>query len=151
MQDDYEGMWNVVAFLLAFVCCVLQVNLHFQHCNLKPNHVKLFPTLFLPSFLPCEIWTLSLLCSQCHLYLFHSSLKKHKSFTLLSVIVLCNLYLLGLRNAWQLVFHISVASLSTFLILTRKLQDRTNDCGVWGGEDRFEWQARSTWRWRVDF
>lgn len=49
MQDDYEGMWNVVAFLLAFVCCVLQVNLHFQHCNLKPNHVKLFPTLFLPS------------------------------------------------------------------------------------------------------
>ncbi|TKS87716.1 SEC22c [Collichthys lucidus] len=67
---------------------------------------------------------------QCHLYLFHSSLKKHKSFTLLSVIVLCNLYLLGPRNAWQLVFHISVASLSTLLIITRKLQDRTNDCGV---------------------
>ncbi|XP_051267358.1 vesicle-trafficking protein SEC22c [Dicentrarchus labrax] len=89
-QDDYEGIWNVVAFLLAFVCCVCQ----------------------------------------CHLYLFHSSLKKHKAFTLLSVIVLCNLYLLGLRNAWQLIFHISVASLSTVLILTRKLQDRTNDCGV---------------------
>ncbi|XP_076617937.1 vesicle-trafficking protein SEC22c [Chaetodon auriga] len=89
-QDDYEGMGNVVAFLLAFVCCVFQ----------------------------------------CHLYLFHSSLKKHKSFTLLSVIVLCNLYLLGLRNLWQLIFHISVASLSTLLILTRKLQDRTNDCGV---------------------
>ncbi|XP_070842384.1 vesicle-trafficking protein SEC22c [Chaetodon trifascialis] len=89
-QDDYEGIGNVVAFLLAFVCCVFQ----------------------------------------CHLYLFHSSLKKHKSFTLLSVIVLCNLYLLGLRNVWQLIFHISVASLSTLLILTRKLQDRTNDCGV---------------------
>ncbi|XP_078137034.1 vesicle-trafficking protein SEC22c [Sander vitreus] len=89
-QDDYEGRWNVVAFLLAFVCCVFQ----------------------------------------CHLYLFHSSVKKLKSFTLLSVIVLCNLYLLGLRNVWQLIFHISVASLSTLLILTRKLQDRTNDCGV---------------------
>ncbi|XP_023263711.1 vesicle-trafficking protein SEC22c [Seriola lalandi dorsalis] len=89
-QDDYEGIWNVVAFLLAFVCCV----------------------------------------SQCHLYLFHSSLKKLKSFTLLSVIVLCNLYLLGMRNVWQLIFHISVASLSTVLILNRKLQDRTNDCGV---------------------
>ncbi|XP_041817001.1 vesicle-trafficking protein SEC22c [Chelmon rostratus] len=89
-QDDYDGVGNVVAFLLAFVCCVFQ----------------------------------------CHLYLFHSSLKKHKSFTLLSVIVLCNLYLLGLRNVWQLIFHISVASLSTLLILTRKLQDRTNDCGV---------------------
>ncbi|XP_026148608.1 vesicle-trafficking protein SEC22c isoform X1 [Mastacembelus armatus] len=89
-QEDYEGLWNVVAFLLAFVCCVFQ----------------------------------------CHLYLFHSSLKKLKSFTLLSVIVLCNLYLLGMRNMWQLIFHISVASLSTALILTRKLQDRTNDCGV---------------------
>ncbi|XP_034717567.1 vesicle-trafficking protein SEC22c [Etheostoma cragini] len=89
-QDDYEGIWNVVSFLLAFVCCVFQ----------------------------------------CHLYLFHSSLKKLKSFTLLSVIVLCNLYLLGLRNMWQLIFHISVASLSTLFILTRKLQDRTNDCGV---------------------
>ncbi|CAK6982113.1 vesicle-trafficking protein SEC22c [Scomber scombrus] len=89
-QDDYEGIWNVVAFLLAFVCCVFQ----------------------------------------CHLYLFHSSLKKPKSFTLLSVIVLCNLYLLGMRNVWQLIFHIFVAFLSTFLILTRKLQDRTNDCGV---------------------
>nr|XP_046226964.1 vesicle-trafficking protein SEC22c [Scatophagus argus] len=89
-QDDYEGIWNVVAFLLAFVCCVFQ----------------------------------------CHLYLFHSSLKKHKSFALLSVIVLCNIYLLGLRNVWQLIFHISVASLSTFLIITRKLQDRTSDCGV---------------------
>uniref|UniRef100_A0A3Q2W1C0 SEC22 homolog C, vesicle trafficking protein n=1 Tax=Haplochromis burtoni TaxID=8153 RepID=A0A3Q2W1C0_HAPBU len=67
---------------------------------------------------------------QCHLYLFHSSVKKLKCFTLLSVIVLCNLHLLGLRNAWQLLFHVSVASLSTVLILTRKVQDRTSDCGV---------------------
>ncbi|KAM4606274.1 vesicle-trafficking protein SEC22c [Polymixia lowei] len=89
-QDDYEGIWNVVAFLLAFVCCVFQ----------------------------------------CHLYLFHSSLKKFKSVTLLSVIVLCNTYLFGLRNIWQLLFHMSVACLSTFLILSRKLKDRINDCGV---------------------
>lgn len=89
-QDDDENIWNVVAFLLAFVCCVCQ----------------------------------------CHLYLFHSCQKRVKSFVLLSVIVLCNMYLLGLRNAWQLLFHISVASLSTVLILTRKLQDKTNDCGV---------------------
>ncbi|KAF3703621.1 Vesicle-trafficking protein SEC22c [Channa argus] len=89
-QDDYEGIWSFMAFLLAFVCCVFQ----------------------------------------CHLYLFHSSQKKLKSFTLLTVIILCNLYLLGMRNVWQLIFHTSVASLSTILILTRKLQDRTNDCGV---------------------
>lgn len=88
--DDYDGIWNVVSFLLAFVSCICQ----------------------------------------CHLYVFHSSLKKLKSFTLLSVIVLCNFYLLGLRNMWQLVFHISVASLSTVLILSRKLQDKPNDCGV---------------------
>uniref|UniRef100_A0A3P9Q885 SEC22 homolog C, vesicle trafficking protein n=2 Tax=Poecilia reticulata TaxID=8081 RepID=A0A3P9Q885_POERE len=89
-QDDYEGIWNVAAFLFAFVCCALQ----------------------------------------CHLYLFHSSLKKLKSFFLLGVIVLCNLYLLGLRNVWQLLFHISVASLSTSLTLTRRIHHRTDDCGV---------------------
>ncbi|MED6238048.1 hypothetical protein ATANTOWER_006175 [Ataeniobius toweri] len=89
-QDDYEGIWNVVAFFLAFICCAFQ----------------------------------------CHLYLFHSSLKKLKSFVLLSIIVLCNLYLLGMRNIWQLLFHISVASFSTSLTLTRRFQQRTNDCGV---------------------
>ncbi|XP_015249671.1 PREDICTED: vesicle-trafficking protein SEC22c isoform X2 [Cyprinodon variegatus] len=89
-QDDYEGIWNVVAFFLAFICCALQ----------------------------------------CHLYLFHSSQKKLKSFLLLSIIILCNLYLFGMRNVWQLLFHISVASLSTSLILTRRLQHRTYDCGV---------------------
>ncbi|XP_072306953.1 vesicle-trafficking protein SEC22c [Eucyclogobius newberryi] len=89
-QDDNDSIWNVLAFLLAFISCICQ----------------------------------------CHLYVFHSSLKKLKSFTLLSVIVLCNLYLLGLRNMWQLAFHISVSSLSTVLSLYRKLQDKVNDCGV---------------------
>lgn len=74
-------------------------------------------------------------CPQCHLYLFHSALKKHKAFVLWTAGVLCNLYLFGLRNLWQLMFHISVASLSTFLTLTRKLQDRSSDCGVWGEKE----------------
>lgn len=89
-QDDYDGIWNVVAFLLAFVSCICQ----------------------------------------CHLYLFHSSVKRLKALSLLSVIVLCNSFLYGLRNVWQLLFHMSVASLSTLLILSRKLQDRTTDCKV---------------------
>ncbi|KAM8882681.1 vesicle-trafficking protein SEC22c isoform 1-T2 [Synchiropus picturatus] len=89
-QDDYEGMWNVVAFFLAFVSCVLQ----------------------------------------CHLYLFHTCRKTVKALVLLGAIVLCNVYLLGFRNVWQLLFHISVACLSTVLILTRRLQDKPNDCGV---------------------
>ncbi|XP_029698497.1 vesicle-trafficking protein SEC22c isoform X2 [Takifugu rubripes] len=89
-QDDYEGIWNVVAFFGAFVCCVCQ----------------------------------------CHLYLFHSALKKHKASALWTAVVLCNLYLVGLRNPLQLMFHVSVASLSAFLTFTRKLQDRSSDCGV---------------------
>ncbi|XP_051969921.1 vesicle-trafficking protein SEC22c-like isoform X2 [Xyrauchen texanus] len=79
-QDDYDGLWNVVAFLLAFVCCICQ--------------------------------------------------KKLKSFTLLIVIIFCNAFLFGLRNIWQLVFHMSVACLSTLLTLHRKLLDRNTDCGV---------------------
>ncbi|XP_707343.1 vesicle-trafficking protein SEC22c isoform X1 [Danio rerio] len=89
-QDDYDGLWNVVAFLVAFLCCVCQ----------------------------------------CHLYLFHTCQKRLKSFTLLTLIVLCNAFLFGPRNIWQLVFHLSVACLSTLLTLHRKLQDRNTDCGV---------------------
>ncbi|XP_018918840.1 vesicle-trafficking protein SEC22c-like isoform X1 [Cyprinus carpio] len=89
-QDDYDGLWNVVAFLLAFLCCVCQ----------------------------------------CHLYLFHTCQKKLKSFTLLTLIILCNAFLFGLRNIWQLAFHMSVACLSTLLTLHRKLLDRNMDCGV---------------------
>lgn len=89
-QDDYASLWNVVAFLLAFICCL----------------------------------------SQCHLYLFHSSRKRFKSISLLGVLLLCNSYLFGLRNVWQLLFHTSVAGISTALTLSRKVLDRSNDCGV---------------------
>lgn len=89
-QEDYDSVWNVVAFLVAFVCC---------------------------------------LC-QCHLYVFHSSLKTLKASALLVLIVLCNLLLLGSRNVLQLLFHVSVASLSTVLTLRRRLQDKVDDCGV---------------------
>uniref|UniRef100_A0A673IYX8 SEC22 homolog C, vesicle trafficking protein n=1 Tax=Sinocyclocheilus rhinocerous TaxID=307959 RepID=A0A673IYX8_9TELE len=67
---------------------------------------------------------------QCHLYLFHTCQKKLKSFTLLTIIILCNAFLFGLRNIWQLAFHMSVACLSTLLTLHRKLLDRNMDCGV---------------------
>uniref|UniRef100_A0A0E9PB95 Vesicle-trafficking protein SEC22a/c C-terminal domain-containing protein n=1 Tax=Anguilla anguilla TaxID=7936 RepID=A0A0E9PB95_ANGAN len=85
-----RGVWNVIAFLLAFVCCLFQ----------------------------------------CYLYVFYTSLKKLKSFTLLTLIILCNVFLYGLRNSWQLAFHIAVATVSTCLILSRKLHERTADCGV---------------------
>lgn len=119
-QDDYEGLWNVVAFFVAFVCCVCQVK--YITILITPRRVELFSR--------------SRSLPQCNLYLFHSALKRHKAFALWTAVVLCNLYLFGLRNLWQLMFHISVASISTFLTLTRKLQDRSGDCGVWGEEHR---------------
>uniref|UniRef100_A0A671SLD4 Vesicle-trafficking protein SEC22c-like n=1 Tax=Sinocyclocheilus anshuiensis TaxID=1608454 RepID=A0A671SLD4_9TELE len=67
---------------------------------------------------------------QSHLYLFHTCQKKLKSFTLLTIIILCNAFLFGLRNIWQLAFHMSMACLSTLLTLHRKLLDRNMDCGV---------------------
>ncbi|XP_061660628.1 vesicle-trafficking protein SEC22c isoform X1 [Syngnathoides biaculeatus] len=89
-QEDYNSVWNIVAFLVAFVCCLLQ----------------------------------------CHLYVFHSPRKAAKAAGLLTTVVLCNVFLHGLRNAWQIAFHVGVASLSTALILRRKVLDRSNDCGV---------------------
>lgn len=118
-QDDYEGIWNVVAFFVAFVCCV---------CQVKIRHHPYLTRQTEPS--PVVVPSRSRPCPQCHLYLFHSALKKHKAWALWTAVVLCNLYLVGPRNPLQLMFHVAVASLSAFLTFTRKLQDRSGDCGV---------------------
>ncbi|XP_021242826.1 vesicle-trafficking protein SEC22c [Numida meleagris] len=76
---------------------------------------------FLP-FLACVF--------QCYLYLFYSSTRKVKTFVLFFSICLCNIYLYGLRNLWQIAFHIGVASLSSYQILTRQLMEKQPDCGV---------------------
>ncbi|RXM98197.1 Vesicle-trafficking protein SEC22c [Acipenser ruthenus] len=67
---------------------------------------------------------------QCYLYLFFTSVKKLQAFLALAFVFLCNIYLYGLRNIWQLLFHTAVASLSTYQISTRKLQEKLDDCGV---------------------
>ncbi|KAK0153570.1 Vesicle-trafficking protein SEC22c [Merluccius polli] len=113
-QDDYDALWSVVAFLLGFVCCLFQLKVT---CGIICK--------FLANPEPCVD-----VSQQCHLYLSHSSRKRFKSVSLLGVLLLCNLYLFGLRNAWQLLFHTLVACLSTGLILSRKVLDRSNDCGV---------------------
>ncbi|KAM6339295.1 vesicle-trafficking protein SEC22c isoform 1-T2 [Podargus strigoides] len=76
---------------------------------------------FLP-FLACVF--------QCYLYLFYSSARKVKTFVLFFSVCLCNIYLYGLRNLWQIAFHIGVASLSSYQILTRQLVEKQPDCGV---------------------
>ncbi|RMC04671.1 hypothetical protein DUI87_17840 [Hirundo rustica rustica] len=67
---------------------------------------------------------------QCYLYLFYSSARKVKTFALLFCVCSCNIYLYGLRNLWQISFHIGVASLSSYQILTRQLLEKQPDCGV---------------------
>ncbi|XP_032716978.1 vesicle-trafficking protein SEC22c isoform X2 [Lontra canadensis] len=67
---------------------------------------------------------------QCYLYLFYSPARTRKVVLLLLFICLGNVYLHGLRNVWQILFHIGVASLSSHQILTRQLQEKQWDCGV---------------------
>ncbi|KAF2987683.1 hypothetical protein EK904_013957 [Melospiza melodia maxima] len=67
---------------------------------------------------------------ECYLYLFYSSARKVKTFVLLFCVCSCNIYLYGLRNLWQISFHIGVASLSSYQILTRQLLEKQPDCGV---------------------
>ncbi|XP_078521445.1 vesicle-trafficking protein SEC22c isoform X2 [Lissotriton helveticus] len=79
-------------------------------------------TAFLSCFIACIF--------QCYLYLFYSTDRRLKTLGLLAFICICNLYLYGLRNFWQIVFHFGVASLSAYQTLTRKPVDKQLDCGV---------------------
>lgn len=79
-------------------------------------------TAFLSCFIACIF--------QCYLYLFYCTDRRLKTIGLLAFICICNLYLYGLRNFWQIVFHAGVASLSAYQILTRKPVDKQLDCGV---------------------
>ncbi|KAL6093896.1 hypothetical protein STEG23_005666 [Scotinomys teguina] len=67
---------------------------------------------------------------QCYLYLFYSPARTLKVVLMLAFICLGNVYLHGLRNTWQILFHIGVAFLSSYQILTRQLQERQSDYGV---------------------
>lgn len=81
----------------------------------------------------------SLLLLQCYLYLFYSSARKVKTFLLLFCVCSCNIYLYGLRNLWQISFHIGVAFLSSYQILTRQLLEKQPDCGVWKKTNKTTW------------
>ncbi|XP_059966361.1 vesicle-trafficking protein SEC22c isoform X2 [Mesoplodon densirostris] len=67
---------------------------------------------------------------QCYLYLFYSPARTMKVVLMLLFICLGNMYLHGLRNLWQILFHIGVGLLSSYQILTRQLQEKPSDCGV---------------------
>ncbi|XP_058144933.1 vesicle-trafficking protein SEC22c isoform X2 [Dasypus novemcinctus] len=67
---------------------------------------------------------------QCYLYLFYSPARTAKVVLMLLFICLGNVYLHGLRNLWQILFHVGVAFLSSHQILSRQLQEKQADCGV---------------------
>ncbi|XP_043546774.1 vesicle-trafficking protein SEC22c isoform X1 [Chiloscyllium plagiosum] len=77
---------------------------------------------FLIAFITCVF--------QCYLYLFFISTRMIKAAGAFILICICNFYLFGLRNVWQILFHLGVAFLSTHQILSRKLTEKQPDCGV---------------------
>ncbi|XP_072432458.1 vesicle-trafficking protein SEC22c isoform X5 [Chiloscyllium punctatum] len=77
---------------------------------------------FLIAFITCVF--------QCYLYLFFVSTRMIKAAGAFILICICNFYLFGLRNVWQILFHLGVAFLSLHQILSRKLTEKQPDCGV---------------------
>ncbi|XP_026538735.1 vesicle-trafficking protein SEC22c isoform X1 [Notechis scutatus] len=90
LQEDHQGIGNIVAFLLPFMSCF----------------------------------------GLCYLYLFYTSARKVKVSVLFATLCLCNVYLYGLRNHWQILFHVAVASFSSHQILTRQVAEKPPDLGV---------------------
>ncbi|MEE6519377.1 hypothetical protein FKM82_031164, partial [Ascaphus truei] len=67
---------------------------------------------------------------QCYLHLFYCSARKRKTCGLLFLICVCHVYLYGLRNLWQIAFHVLVALLSAQQTLIRKPLEKHCDIGV---------------------
>ncbi|XP_021503111.1 vesicle-trafficking protein SEC22c [Meriones unguiculatus] len=116
---------GVLSLVLNIMCAALNlirgVHLAEHSLQVAQEEVGNILAFFIPS-VACMV--------QCHLYLFYSPARTLKVALLLGVICLGNAYLHGLRNAWQILFHVGVAFLSSYQILSRQLQARQSDCGV---------------------
>ncbi|KAM6104089.1 vesicle-trafficking protein SEC22c isoform 1-T8 [Theristicus caerulescens] len=116
---------GILSLVLNIMCGALNLirGVHLAEYSFQEDHEGIGNVIafFLP-FLACVF--------QCYLYLFYSSARKVKTFVLFFSVCLCNIYLYGLRNLWQIAFHIGVASLSSYQILTRQLMEKQPDCGV---------------------
>ncbi|KAM6375737.1 vesicle-trafficking protein SEC22c isoform 2-T3 [Alca torda] len=116
---------GILSLVLNIMCGALNLirGVHLAEYSFQEDHEGIGNVIaFLLPFLACVF--------QCYLYLFYSSARKVKTFVLLFSVCLCNIYLYGLRNLWQIAFHIGVASLSSYQILTRQLMEKQPDCGV---------------------
>lgn len=116
---------GVLSLVLNIMCAALNlirgVHLAEHSLQVAQEEVGNILAFFIPS-MACII--------QCYLYLFYSPARTLKVLLMLVSICLGNAYLHGLRNTWQILFHVGVAFLSSYQILTRQLQERQSDCGV---------------------
>lgn len=116
---------GILSLILNIMCAALNLirGIHLAEHSLQVAHEELGNILafFIP-FVACIF--------QCYLYLFYSPARTVKVVLLLLFICLGNMYLHGLRNLWQILFHIGVAFLSSYQILTRQLQEKQSDYGV---------------------
>ncbi|VFV36603.1 vesicle-trafficking protein [Lynx pardinus] len=116
---------GVLSLILNIMCAALNLirGIHLAEHSLQVAHEEIGTILaFLIPFVACIF--------QCYLYLFYSPARTVKVVLMLLFICLGNMYLHGLRNLWQILFHIGVASLSSYQILTRQLQEKQSDYGV---------------------
>ncbi|XP_010084708.1 PREDICTED: vesicle-trafficking protein SEC22c, partial [Pterocles gutturalis] len=116
---------GILSLVLNIMCGALNLirGVHLAEYSFQEDHEGIGNVIaFILPFLACVF--------QCYLYLFYSSARKVKTFVLFFSVCLCNIYLYGLRNIWQIAFHIGVASLSSYQILTRQLMEKQPDCGV---------------------
>ncbi|XP_074053962.1 vesicle-trafficking protein SEC22c [Macrotis lagotis] len=116
---------GILSLVLNIMCAALNLirGIHLAEHSLQddPEAVGNIMAFLIP-FVACIF--------QCYLYLFYSSTRLLKVAIILFFICLSNIYLYGLRNLWQILFHIGVAFLSSYQILTRQLQDKVLDSGV---------------------
>ncbi|XP_007517457.1 vesicle-trafficking protein SEC22c isoform X2 [Erinaceus europaeus] len=116
---------GILSLILNIMCAALNLirGIHLTEHSLQVAHEELGNILafFIP-FVACVF--------QCYLYLFYSPARTMKVVLLLLFICLGNIYLHGLRNLWQILFHIGVAFLSSYQILARQLQEKQSGCGV---------------------
>ncbi|XP_055237349.1 vesicle-trafficking protein SEC22c isoform X1 [Gorilla gorilla gorilla] len=116
---------GILSLILNIMCAALNLirGVHLAEHSLEVAHEEIGNILaFLVPFVACIF--------QCYLYLFYSPARTMKVVLMLLFICLGNMYLHGLRNLWQILFHIGVAFLSSYQILTRQLQEKQSDCGV---------------------
>lgn len=67
---------------------------------------------------------------QCFLFAYFSVWRNSKSFLALGLICLCNMYLYELRNAWQILFHVTAGAFMTLQIRLRQPQGKAPDYNV---------------------